>query len=265
MRPSVVFANAQAVSIEHLQAQLRGRWRQATRAVMLPLSLHGLPAVRIADLLGHDPGTARRWIDRFNRHGMAGLADRFDRHGMAGLADRFDRHGMAGLADRPRPGRPHLGGQRLTDRIAALPARPRDHGRSRGCGGCRTAPPPPQQAHPVSAGAAGGPLAAAPHIIVICDNDGIHHARTVTAHLVEHPRLELLYGARYSPHDAPVERVRAGLKAFIANTAVTWPGRLRQIHAFLRARSPDQLPTAAAPWTSPWLPAGYKRNFWNAA
>ncbi|SFL19945.1 hypothetical protein SAMN05216275_16914 [Streptosporangium canum] len=51
----------------------------------------------------------------------------------------------------------------------------------------------------------------------------------------------------------------------IANTAVSWPGRLRQIHAFFRARSPDQLRATAAPWTSPWLPAGYKRNFWNAA
>ncbi|MEV4180295.1 IS630 family transposase, partial [Streptosporangium canum] len=49
--------------------------------------------------------------------------------------------------------------------------------------------------------------------------------------------------------------------------AVSWPSRLRQIHAFFRARSPDQLPATAAPWTqpSPWLPAGYKRNFWNAA
>ena len=41
----------------------------------------------------------------------------------------------------------------------------------------------------------------APVIAVICDNDSIHHARKVTAYLEEHPRLELLYGARYSPHD----------------------------------------------------------------
>jgi transposase len=38
----------------------------------------------------------------------------------------------------------------------------------------------------------------------------------------------LLYGARYSPHDNPVERVWAGMKNYVANTAVTWPGRLRQ-------------------------------------
>ena len=43
----------------------------------------------------------------------------------------------------------------------------------------------------------------APVIAVICDNDSIHHARKVTAYLKEHPRLELLYGARYSPHDQP--------------------------------------------------------------
>jgi transposase len=45
----------------------------------------------------------------------------------------------------------------------------------------------------------------APVIAVICDNDIIHHARKVTRYLDKHPRLELLYGARYSPHDNPVE------------------------------------------------------------
>jgi transposase len=45
----------------------------------------------------------------------------------------------------------------------------------------------------------------APVIVVICDNDSIHHARAVTRYLDQHPRLELLYGARYSPHDNPVE------------------------------------------------------------
>jgi DDE superfamily endonuclease len=46
-------------------------------------------------------------------------------------------------------------------------------------------------------------LPRAPVVAVICDNDSIHHARKVTAYLDEHPRLELLYGARYSPHDNP--------------------------------------------------------------
>jgi transposase len=105
----------------------------------------------------------------------------------------------------------------------------------------------------------------APAIAVICDNDSIHHARKVTRYLAEHPRLELLYGARYSPHDNPVERIWGALKNYVANTAVTWPGRLRQIHSFFRARSPGQMLDTAAPWTSPWLPPGYEQNFWNAA
>ena len=105
----------------------------------------------------------------------------------------------------------------------------------------------------------------APAIVVICDNDGIHHARKVTAYLKQQPRLELLYGARCSPNDNPAERIWAVLKNYVANTAVTWPGRLRQIHSFFRNRSPDQMLATAAPWTSPWLPPGYEQNFWNAA
>lgn len=105
----------------------------------------------------------------------------------------------------------------------------------------------------------------APVVVVICDNDSIHHAKAVTAFLATHPRLHLLYGARYSPHDNPVERIWAGLKNYVANTAVSWPGRRRQIHAYFRSRSPDQLLATAAPWTSPWLPPRYEQNFWNAA
>jgi hypothetical protein len=59
----------------------------------------------------------------------------------------------------------------------------------------------------------------APVIVVICDNNSIHHARAVIAYLKEYPRLELLYGARYSPHDNPVERIWAAPKNYMANTA----------------------------------------------
>ena len=86
-----------------------------------------------------------------------------------------------------------------------------------------------------------------PVIVVICHNDSIHHARTVTAYLEKHPRLELLYGARYGPHDNPVERIWAALKNYVANTAVSWPGRLRQIRSFFRTRSPGQMLATAAP------------------
>ena len=96
MRPVSVFANGPGSEIDQLEAGLRGRWRQATRAVMVLLSLHGLPPAQIAALLDCHPATVRRWIGRFNDEGLAGLADR------------------------PRSGRPRLGGQRLTGRIAAL-------------------------------------------------------------------------------------------------------------------------------------------------
>jgi transposase len=344
MRPVCVFANGPDIEIERLRVGLQGQWRQATRAVMVLLSLHGLPAAQIAELLDYHPATVRRWISRFNGGGLAGLADR------------------------PRSGRPRLGGRRLTGRIAALLARPgpwtlpriRRHlgwpqvsartlyrrvrlvaiwrrprliARSdpnhdyvvagivarltrlprrsvvlaedethlnllphvRASWTLRTARPQiPTSgtnrqvtvfgALEVTTGRwvyrLGRRCAAdfialldqllrafpqAPAITVICDNDSIHHARTVTAYLEKHPRLEVLYGARYSPHDNPVERIWAALKNYVANTAVTWPGRLRQIRSFFRARSPDEMLATAAPWTSPWLPPGYEQNFWNAA
>jgi len=76
MRPVSVFANGPAGEIERLRAELRGPWRQAARAVMVLLSLHELPPAQIAALLECHPGTARRWIARFNAEGRAGLADR---------------------------------------------------------------------------------------------------------------------------------------------------------------------------------------------
>src|SRR5919109_1492166 len=100
MRPVSVFAKGPGSEIEQLRAELQGRWRQATRAVMILLSLHGLAPSQIAELLDCHPATVRRWIGRFNAEGTAGLADR------------------------PRPGRPRLGGCQLTSRIAALLKRP---------------------------------------------------------------------------------------------------------------------------------------------
>ena len=96
MRPVSVFAKGSGCEIERLEADLRGRWRQATRAVMVLLSLHELPPAQIAALLDCHPSTVRRWISRFNQEGAAGLADR------------------------PRCGRSRLGGRQLTRRIAVL-------------------------------------------------------------------------------------------------------------------------------------------------
>lgn len=66
---------------------------------------------------------------------------------------------------------------------------------------------------------------AAPAVVVVCDNDSIHHARLVRAFVAAHPGLHVWFGARYSPHDNPAERVWAALKAYVANTAVSRPGR----------------------------------------
>jgi hypothetical protein len=59
MRPVSVFAKGPGSGIEQLEADLHGRWRQATRAVMVLLSLHGLPPAQIAELLDcHRPPCA---------------------------------------------------------------------------------------------------------------------------------------------------------------------------------------------------------------
>jgi len=76
MRPVSVFANGPVNEIELLQDGLRGQWRQATRAVMVLLSLHGLTPAEIAELLECHPSTVRRWIGWFSSEGLAGLADR---------------------------------------------------------------------------------------------------------------------------------------------------------------------------------------------
>jgi hypothetical protein len=72
MRPVSVFAKGPGSEIEQLRAQLRGRWRQAARAVMVLLSLHGLPPSQIAKLLDCHPATVRCWISGFNSEGLAG-------------------------------------------------------------------------------------------------------------------------------------------------------------------------------------------------
>ena len=74
MRPVSVFANGPESEIGRLRSDLHGRWRHATRAVMVLLSAHGLPPSQIAELLDCHPATVRRWIGRFNDEGQAGLA-----------------------------------------------------------------------------------------------------------------------------------------------------------------------------------------------
>ena len=107
---------------------------------------------------------------------------------------------------------------------------------------------------------------AAPVVAVVCDNVIIHHSKVVQAWLAAHPRVVVLHGARYSPHDNPVERIWAALKAWLANSpTLTIAGRIRQVHAFFHDRTDAQNLATAAPHSSPWLPEGYMQNFRQAA
>jgi hypothetical protein len=75
------------------------------------------------------------------------------------------------------------------------------------------------------------------------------------------PGILVLHGARYSPHDNPLERVWAALKAWLANTpTLTIQGRVHQAHAFRRRTDAQNLTTAAS-HSSPWLPEGYIQHF----
>ena len=103
MRPPSVYAKRSCPAGDpcDLLGLLHGRHRIGCRLVMILLSQHGWSAVTIAELLGCDPRTVRRWVHRYNTHGAHSLADR------------------------PRPGRPRLGSPRLGDRIGRLLAQPR--------------------------------------------------------------------------------------------------------------------------------------------
>jgi transposase len=107
---------------------------------------------------------------------------------------------------------------------------------------------------------------AAPVVAVVCDNVIIHRSKIVQRWLAAHPRLRVLHGARYSPHDNPVERIWGSLKAWLANSpTLTIQGRVHQVHTFFRQRSPAQMLTTAAPHSSPWLPERYGQDFREAA
>jgi transposase len=283
MRPPSVYANLSrpAGCPCDVLGALHGPYRVGARLVMILLSHQRWPPAAIAELLGCDPATARRWIHRYNTHGTAGLADR------------------------PRPGRPRLGSPQLGARIRRLLAEPRAwtisrlwqrlgrpamslrtlHRRVREVAAWRrprlVAKGDPDRDLPegavvlaedethlnllpwvratwiahgtrqpvmtpgknrrrtifgavdlhtgrwfyqvarkaVSATfitfleqlAAGYP--AAPKVAVVCDNVIIHHSKIVQRWLATHSRVVVLHGARYSPHDNPVERIWAALKA----------------------------------------------------
>jgi transposase len=325
---------------------LHGPHRVGCRLVMILLSQQGWTAAQIADVLGLDPSTVRRWIHRYLKHGTAGLADR------------------------PRCGRPRLGGPKLTRRILRLLQQPgawtiprlwrrlgrptislrtlhrrvaevacwrrprliakgdphRDQALSDLHQQLRDLPDgavvlaedethvnllpwvratwiargqrqpvmtPGKNRRRTIFGAVDlhsgrfhyqvcrkaisasftafceqllAAYPAAPLVAVVCDNVIIHHSKIVQRWLAAHSRLRVLHGARYSPHDNPVERIWGALKAYLANSpTLTIQGRVRQVHAFFRARSPTDMLATAAPHSSPWLPEGYMQNFREAA
>jgi transposase len=348
MRPPSVYANRSCPAgcpCDVLGA-LHGPHRVGYRLVMILLSHRGWPPAAIAELLGCDPATVRRWIHRYNQDGAGGLADR------------------------PRVGRPRLGSPRLGQRIRWLLAQPTAwtiprlyqrlgrpamslrtlHRRVREVACWRRprlvakgAPdrdqvlaelhqqlgdlpdgavvlaedethlnllpwvratwiPKGQRQEVMTPGTnrrrtifgaidlASGRFCyrvcrkavsasftafldqllaaypAAPLVAVVCDNVIIHHSKIVQRWLAAHPRMRVLHGARYSPHDNPTERIWGALKAWLANSpTLTIQGRIRQVHAFFRARSPAQLLATAAPHSSPWLPEGYVQNLREAA
>jgi hypothetical protein len=85
--------------------------------------------------------------------------------------------------------------------------------------------------------------------------------------LVGRPRSRpLLYGARYSPHHNPVERVWGAMKRHLANLpTLTMLGRIQDVHAFFRAHSRAQMLATSSPFNTPWLPPGYGQKLWKAA
>jgi transposase len=348
MRPPSVYAKRPCLAGDScdLLGLLHGPHRVGCRLVMILLSQHGWSATGIAELLGCDPRTVRRWVHRYNHHGAHSLADRpragRPRLGSPRLGERVRR-----LLTQPRAwtiprlwqqlGRPAISLRTLRRRVrdVACWRRPRlvakgDPDRDQILAGLRqTIAELPQGAvvlaedethinllpwvratwvakgtrqqvmtpgtnrrrtifgavdlcsgrflYQVTRKAVSASFTAfldqllaaypaVPLVVVVCDNVIIHHSKLVQRWLAAHPRVVVLHGARYSPHDNPTERIWAALKAWLANSpTLTMAGRIRQVHAFFRQRSPTQMLATAAPHSSPWLPEGYGQNFRHAA
>jgi transposase len=348
MRPPSVYAKPSCPASDACDVLrlLHGPHRVGCRLVMILLSQQGFSAAQIADLLGYDPSTVRRWIHRYQRHGTTALADRprsgRPRLGSPRLGQRIRR-----LLDQPRAwtigrlyqrlGRPAMSLRTLHRRVREVAAwrRPRlvakgDPDRDQiladlhqaiaelptgavllaedethsnllawvrstwivrghrqrvmtpGKNRRRTIFGAVDLAtgrfhYQVSRKAISATFTAfceqllaayptAPLVAVVCDNVIIHRSKIVQRWLKTHSRLRVLHGARYSPHDNPVERIWGALKAWLANNpTLTIQGRVRQVHAFFRQRTTAQLSATAAPHSSPWLPTDYVQNIRQAA
>jgi transposase len=107
---------------------------------------------------------------------------------------------------------------------------------------------------------------AAPGMAVICDNVIIHHSKLVQRWLAAHPQDRGAARSALQPPRQP-DRAHLGRAQGLAGQqpTLTIQGRVRQVHAFFRERSPAQMLATAAPHSSPWLPEDYVQNFREAA
>jgi transposase len=346
LRPAHVFAKPSADGELQIVALLQGPWRFALRLMMIWLSLRGLTASEIAALFEYDPRTVRRWIDRYNEEGVAGLEDRprsgAPRLGGAGLGRRirmllrepgawtvkqlrrrlgYPAMSLATLARRVREQaswrRPRLVAKgdpneaavlaALHQEIAGLPegavllAEDEAHvnllpwlrstwivrgerqevmtpgkNEKRSIFGAIELATGRWLYHIAERATSAAFIEfleqvldaypRAPVIAIILDNVGTHSSGAVERWLAAHARVRLLYGARYSPHHNPVERVWGSMKRHLANSpTLTMLGRLREVDSFFRSRPRAQMLDTASPFNTPWLPPGYGQKLWRAA
>jgi len=346
LRPAHVFAKPTSDDELQIVALLQGPWRSALRLVMIWLSLRGLTAAEIAALFEYDPRTVRRWINRYNQEGVAGLEDRprsgAPRLGSAGLGRRIrmllreprawtlkrlrralghPAMSLATLARRVREQaswrRPRLVAKgdpeeaavlaALHREIVALPedavilAEDESHinllpwlrstwivkgerqevmtpgkNQKRSIFGAIELANGRWLYHIVERATSAAFIefleqildaySTAPVIAIVLDNVSTHSSRAVQRWLAAHARVRLLYGARYSPHHNPVERVWGAMKRHLANSpTLTMLGRLQEVHAYFRARSRAQMLATASPFNTPWLPPSYGHKLWKAA
>jgi hypothetical protein len=102
----------------------------------------------------------------------------------------------------------------------------------------------------------------APVVAVVCDNVIIHHSKPVQAWLASHPRLRVLHGARYSPHDNPVERSWVPSRP----TSPTrprrpWPGASAKSMPSSALAAPPSCWSPPPPTTHPGSPTDTDRTF----
>ena len=105
----------------------------------------------------------------------------------------------------------------------------------------------------------------APVIAVICDNGSTHHSK-------------ILNGGSPSIPDArnrrcEIQPARRSRRTGLGHDETTdslhrddhGQRRIHQAHAFFEHRANAQNLATAAPWTSPWLPPRYGKDFWQGA